>query len=91
MEWKKALAAVSLGIIVSSGTVGFSYSVESKKFAPFVKVKRADVSNTGKTEMTMAYDFGYKILSGAIERTEMDIRGGYGNSLDFVVKDGLTQ
>jgi len=91
MEWKKALVAVSLGVIVSSGTLGFSYSVESKKFAPFVKVKRAEIGNAGKTEMTMAYDFGYKILSGAIERTEMDIRGGFGNPLDFVPKDDLTQ
>lgn len=75
MEWKKLISAVSLGLIVTSGTVGFTYSLQTKKVAPFVKVKRADVGLTGKTELNMAYDFGYKLFSASLERQDMKATG----------------
>lgn len=78
MEWKKAISALTMGIIVTSGTVGFSYSIQNKKVAPFVKVKRADVGLTGKTEMALAYDFANKIVSGTLERQDIS---GIGNSI----------
>ena len=74
MDWKRAIATLSIVAVVTSGTVGFSYSLESKKLSPFVKVKRSDIGLTGKTEMTLAYDFGYKIFSGAIERQDIKLR-----------------